>query len=125
MPATYVIDLDAGWVLSRAWGTLTDAELVSNRDVMRVDPQFRPELSQLWDFSEVRHMEITGAGVRALAMGVSPFSPASRRAIIVADDAGFGMARMFLLMRDDDRGGAIQVFRDRASAVAWLSAPRS
>ena len=122
MPATYVIDQDAGMVLSRAWGTLTDAEMVANRDAMLADPGFRADLSQLWDFTLVQHLDVTGAGVRALAMSTSPFSAASRRAIIVRDDAGFGMARMFLLMRDSDSGGSFQVFRDRESALAWLSA---
>lgn len=125
MPATYMIDQDAGLVLSRAWGTLTDADLVANRDAMLADPGFRADLSQLWDFTRVDQLEVTGAGVRSLAMGVSPFSAASRRAIIVTDDAGFGMARMFLLMRDSDTGGSFKVFRDRESALSWLAATRS
>lgn len=125
MPATYVIDEDAGLVLSHAWGTLTDAEMVANRDAMSSDPAFHGELSQLWDFTGVQQLEITGPGVRALAMEVSPFSPTSRRAILVSDDASFGMARMFLLMRDHGVGTSFQVFRDRESAMAWLQARRS
>lgn len=121
MPATYVIDQDARLVLSRAWGTLTDADLVANRDAMVADPAFDPELAQLWDFSTVDRLEITGPGVRSLAMGVSPFALTARRAIFVPHDAAFGMARMFLLMRDHDAAGAFQVFRDREHAIAWLA----
>lgn len=125
MPATYVIDEDADLVLSRAWGTLTDGDLVANRDAMLADPAFRADLSQLWDFTRVERLDVTGAGVRSLAMGISPFSSLSRRAIIVTDDAGFGMARMFLLMRDSDTGGSFRVFRDRESALSWLGEARS
>lgn len=124
MPATYVIDQDAGLVFSRAWGTLNDADLYSNRDAMRADPAFSAELSQLWDFSGVEHLEITGEGLRALAMDVSLFANTSRRAVIVTSDASFGMARMFLLARDPGKGGEIRLFRDRESAVTWLSSPQ-
>ena len=47
----------------------------------------------------------------------------SRRAIVVRDDAAFGMARMTQLMsRLDNADSTVRVFRDYDEAILWLTA---
>lgn len=57
--------------------------------------------------------------MRALVARPALFTPASRRAIIVRSDLGFGMARMYQIFRADE-AGAVRVFKDLDGAKEWL-----
>lgn len=46
-------------------------------------------------------------------------APTSRRAVVVPSDLGFGMARMYEMLRT--KGGAPRVFRDYDEAVRWVT----
>ena len=117
MPADNRIDRSKRIVYSRAWGVLTDEDLKSNRAALFADPGFEPNLSQLYDFTNVTEVRITSEALLSLAM-TSRFSPTSRRAVVVSSDEAFGMARMYSIL--SGREELIQVFRDRASAMQWL-----
>ena len=49
MPAEYRIDVERGLVLSRAWGVLTDHELLEHQRTLGADPDFYPALNQIFD----------------------------------------------------------------------------
>jgi hypothetical protein len=117
MPADYRIDRSERVIYSRAWGVLTDQELAANRAALYADPDFEPDLAQLYDFTDVTEVQITSPALRELA-STTRFSPDARRAVVVSTDVAFGMARMYSIV--SGREGFIQVFRDRASAVQWL-----
>jgi hypothetical protein len=118
MPATCEIDHAARIVRSRAWGTLVDSDLQATQRALREDPRFEPTYSQIYDFSEVEHVRITGKGLESLARS-SPFARNARRAVIVGSDHGYGMARMFAMLSDRDPS-TFRIFRDTASASAWI-----
>lgn len=118
MPATGEIDHDKRIVRSRAWGTLVDADLQGTQQALRDDPRFEATYSQIYDFSEVEDLQITGKGVRGLAQS-SPFARDARRAVVVGSDHGYGMARMFALLSDRD-SRTFRIFRDVAAATAWI-----
>ena len=121
MPATYRLDLGNRVVWSRAWGVVTDAELQSHSRALARDPRFAPDFRQLQDLTEVVEPRVTSAGLQALAE-LNPFGAGARRAVLVATDTMFGLARMHELMRGDSCD-ALRVLRDRTAALAWLGLP--
>ena len=118
MPGGYVIDQTRSIVLSRAWGILKDSELLAHARALAADPRFAPHLNQLSDFLEVTEFQVSTAVVREMVT-LSPFGAGARRALVVGADVGFGLARMFQIMRDPSPD-EIQVCRDLDSALQWL-----
>lgn len=118
MPATFEIDHDHRLVRSRAWGVLVDDDLAYTQSGVREDPRFEANYRQLFDFTEVTDVRVTREGLSALATR-TPFAPTSRRAIVVANDLSFGMARMYQMLaaRDPEY---FRVFRSLSSAREWL-----
>lgn len=118
MPAAFEIDHVQRRVNSRAWGVLEDADLWSTQRGVAADPRFDPMYSQLYDFTAVTEVRLTGSYLRDLAL-YSPFARNARRAVVVGTDEAFGMARMFEMV-SDRAPEAFRIFRDRAEAVRWL-----
>jgi hypothetical protein len=118
MPATFEIDHDARLVRSRAWGVLVDDDLAATQSGVRADPRFDPEYSQLFDFSAVTEVRVTRDGLLALASR-TPYAPTSRRAMVVPDDLGFGMARMYQMLSGRDPE-YFRPFRSVDAAMRWL-----
>jgi len=121
MPAEYRIDRSKRLVMSRAWGVLTDQDLVDNRTALFADPGFEPALDQVYDLSEVTEMKVSSTVLLHLAMS-SRFSPTARRAVVVTSDVAYGMARMYAMLTGHE--DTVQVFRDRPSADRWLEERR-
>jgi hypothetical protein len=65
-------------------------------------------------------LAVTGNGVRALVAQPLVLSPESRRAVVVPSDLGFGMARMYEMLREE-RGGVTRAFRDVDEARRWVT----
>ena len=118
MPAAFLIDHDERIIRSRAWGLLIDSDLFETQRRIREDPRFEPTYCQLFDFTAVEQLSLTGEGLRKLAQN-SPFSRDARRAIVVGTEGAYGMARMYALLSDRNPEH-FRIFRDTASAVKWL-----
>jgi hypothetical protein len=101
-------------------GPLEDAGLLSLAADLRSDPEVKPDFALLIDLREASGLAVTAAGVRALVAQPLILSPASRRAVVVPSDLGFGMARMYEMLREDG-GGATRAFRDFAEARRWVT----
>jgi len=121
MPATYRLDLADRVVWSRAWGVVTDEELDAHSRASRSDLRFEPGLRQFQDLADITDPRVTPGGLHLLAQ-VNPFVKPARRAVLVASDVVFGLARMHEQLRGD-AGDDLQVFRDRAAPLAWLGLP--
>lgn len=120
MPSEYWIDVQHRLVRARAWGIVTHVELTKTRLGIVEDPNFRSDLSQLYDFREVTRSAISAEEVRELG-GHSHFGAKSRRALLVAPGATYGLARMFELYREAIGGREqIRVFTSLGEAEAWL-----
>jgi len=122
VPANYVIDPKQRLVLSSGEGTLTLEECLAHQRALRADPNFRPDFSQIMDLSAVDHIALTGADIRKMAEA-SLFSPWARRIIVAPTAAGFGLARMFAMIREFAGERGIVVVRHRAEADALVAAP--
>ncbi len=105
-------------------GDLGDQELLKLADKLEEDLEedleMQPDFSLLIDLRQAKGGNVTIVGVRALAGLPLVLSPASRRAVVVPSDFGFGMARMYESLRDE-RYGAMQVFRDFDEALRWVA----
>ena len=122
MPADYRIDVEQATVFSRASGRLTDDDLQNHQRRLREDPDFRPDLNQLFDFQTVTDLQVTAAGIRILAER-NPFGAGARRAFVVASQVMYGMLRMFQILTDDHPDELRVQFSDLEAARAWLGLP--
>lgn len=118
MPASFTIDLARRIVYSRGWGVLVDSDLRQTQHGLRETVGFEPDFSQLYDFSDVTEVRVTGEGLREMSRQ-SPFHRDARRAVVVDTDVAFGMVRVFQLAGDRETP-EFQIFRDRESALRWL-----
>jgi len=103
-------------------GDLGDRDLLELAGHIARDPEVEPDFSLLIDLREAHGDAVTGAGVRSLSARPLVLSLESRRAVVVPSDSGFGMARMYELLRGE-RGGGMRVFRDFDEARRWITAP--
>jgi hypothetical protein len=113
------VDLEAHLVTLTVSGELGDPDLLELAIGVENDPEVKPEFSLLVDLRDADGRSVTSAGVRELAKRPFALSPASRRAIVVPTELGFGMARVYEALREV-QGGAIRVFRDYEEAVRWV-----
>jgi hypothetical protein len=118
MPADYVIDAGRRTVFSRAWGRLTNDDLLGVQDVLRADPAFDPGYRQLYDFTGVTEIAVSRDAFPALRAR-TPFDHTARQAFVAGSQAAFGMARMYELLHDLSEQ-QFRVFRDANEARRWL-----
>jgi hypothetical protein len=122
MPMHYRIDSKRGMLFIVAEGETTQAERLETMQLWMSDPEFRPGLQTLADFSEsanvptLTELEEIVAQMRRYASAIGQ----KRIAIVAARPASFGVARQFGALAP----GAfltIQVFKDHETALAWLA----
>ena len=118
MPGSYLIDETQQIVFSRAWGEVTNLDLVDHARTLRADPRFGPYFRQIVDFSDVTHVHVTSEGVRLL-VHINPFERAARRAFVVASDVAFGMARMYQITLDPEPE-SLHICRNLGEGFVWL-----
>ncbi len=119
MPAFYKIDKERRLVLSTGAGVVTKDDLMGHQDRLVEDPDFHPSFSQLWNLTEVTEANLNAADVEMMARR-DVFSPNSRRAIVVAKDDHYGLARMFQIHRELSGEGGIRVFRNLDDGLDWI-----
>ena len=118
MPESYEIDQERGLVISRAWESVSDRELRSHYYRLEADRRFDPGFRQLIDLRDVRHFSLTSAVMLGTALA-HVFRSGVPRAIVVANDEQFGLARMFAAYSEAD-GQCVHVFREPEAAEEWL-----
>ena len=120
MPITYTIEKKQGLIRTRAWGALTDEDVLDHVRRLGEDPDNDPSLDALFDGREVEQLQVTGEAVReaALLMRSKLDTPPGRMAMVAANESGFGMSRMYELLRPDLE---VMVFRSMDEAQSWLA----
>lgn len=127
MPAQFELDPERRLVHSRAWGALTDADLVGHASA--ITALFRrgaldATWAQIYDFSGVESIEeVSAACVRRLAES-GPWPADSVRVMIVPSEVTFGLARMYQLS-GAARTDRVHVTRDRVGAMAFIAHARA
>ena len=117
MTIDHQIDHTMRMVVVTITGELTDKSLLSVADALKKAPGVEKDFSLLLDLRGADGQNITTAGVQNLAARPLVLSPESRRAVVVPSVLGFGMARMYELMRGT---GGMRVFHDYDEARRWI-----
>ena len=119
MPVTYRINSSLRMVFSRGEGEVTEAEILDHRRRLRENQDFQPSFSQLVDLREVTKAALSHADMRVIASRTNLFNKESRRALVAQNDAVFGLARMYQMLREEGPE-KIMVFREMPEARRWL-----
>ena len=119
MPATFAIDKQRRLVISTGWDTLTPADILAHQEKLLKDPEVNTGFSQIMYLTRVTVFELQNGDIRMLAQKTI-FSPQSRRAIVVSNNVGYGLSRMFEMHRESFGETGIRVFRDLHEAVDWI-----
>jgi len=122
MPMYYKIDSDRGMLFVVAEGETSQAERLAAMQTWLNDPEFRPGLQTLADFSESANVP-TLAELEEIVLYIKKFASAigqKKIAIVTNRPVSFGVARQFGALAP---GGflTVQVFKDRDTALAWLA----
>jgi hypothetical protein len=116
------MDWESGVVVIRYHGTISFGELRSVLGELRAAPDMAPGQALLDDFRDAV-ISLSGEEMRRLAEEAAPFHRArgaGKWALLVADTATYGLARMYVAQAQGGDAAAVQVFRDPAEALAWL-----
>ena len=121
MPVDRQIDAGNRVVTLAVSGELSDEDLLSLSEEIRTAPEVESDFGLVIDLQNAVGRKVTTEVVHALAGGPLVLSPDSRRAVVVPSELGFGMARMYQILRDKGSGGDIRVFRDIEEARRWVT----
>jgi hypothetical protein len=121
MPLDYRIDVPLRTVIARAHGVLTDVDMLEFVAALHAHPGVKPDFDQLLDTREVTKLELSGACLREIAAD-TVFGEGSLRAFVTGSEVGFGMARMYQMLRDESPD-EIRIFQSIDEARAWLGLP--
>ena len=121
MPCDCELDLERRLVRARAWGVVTFAEAMANRQKFMGAPGFKPDFCQLYDGREVTKLALTASEVGQLAID-TVFGPGTRRAFITPTQETYGLLRLYQIYRAVNAGKEqIRLFRTLEDAEAWLA----
>ena len=120
MEVERTIDPTTRVVVLTVSGEIGDAELLRLGDELAETPDLESDFALLIDLRQARGEKVTTAGVYRLVERGLVLSAESRRGVVVPTNLGFGMARMYEMLRKN-RGGSPRVFRDYDEALRWVS----
>ena len=123
MPVQYFIYPQYRLVVTTGRGRVVFAEVRAHQDALLDDPDFHPEFNQLMEGTDVTDFALSADEIRVLTTR-KVFSPMSRRALIVGNTFLYGMGRMLQTYHELSETAPLTIFRDRASALQWLSVPQ-
>ncbi len=127
MPTEFELDRSKRIVYSRAWGDLTDAELLDHMAKMRgllEQGALDSTWAQVFDLSDAKNLdEVSSAGVGRLAKG-NPWPKGSIRVVIAPSDLLYGLTRMYQLI-GDPKTEAVHIARQRNEAEAFIAYQRA
>jgi hypothetical protein len=90
---------------------------------LRQHPDFRPDLPTIWDFSGARGGGLDPDQMRRLARSAGDHRRGGGRprvAVVVPEQSNFGGARMFSSLGADAIHVELGIFRESATAYAWV-----
>jgi len=122
MPLSYRIDADAGMLLIVGEGFIIQSERLSAMETWLRDPDFRPGLNTLCDFSGATSTP-TMRELRELVAKIDEHAEVigkKKVAMVAPKPVTFGVARQFQTMADFGPLD-VEVFKDRRTALGWLN----
>jgi hypothetical protein len=113
------IDVDHRIIAATFFGQLGDEDILGLASVVASHPYFDPNLSIIWDFTEVTGGTISISAMRELSSRGSILSPKSLHVILAPQDHIFGIFRMGQALAERIKPN-IAVVRTRAEANEFL-----
>lgn len=117
MPWTYTFDSTRDVLIGTATGILTAEELKTGVMAVTHDPRFHPDIRIFLDYYAVTELALSAHTMEELAK-IRVYSAKSRRAFLVSSAL---FAAFFGYYRNIVQAGRVEVFTDRATALAWLN----
>lgn len=117
MPIFFRILREQGLVHAWTDGSVSDQDLNAYRARLVANPDFSPDHDQLVECLSRAQPTLSRSAITEAALDPI-YSSKSRRAIVAASDAAYGLARMFAALQPE--GSHVQVYRNLPEALAWL-----
>jgi len=95
MPVVLKIEPRRQVVYSTFYGKLTDAEVTGHGHVIASDPDFKPHLSEIVDFTAVTETAVSESTLAALASNPSLFSDSVVHIVVAPSEPLFQMASRY------------------------------
>lgn len=127
MPIRMIIERDVGLIRTTASGRLGGTDLIEYYRRLRAHPDFRSNLNEIFDATQVEAVDVTADDVRRLSSITEEFTKHGvpvKVAIIAPGDVEFGLSRMYEMLQIQSIN-VLKVFRERAAAEAWILGTRS
>ena len=121
MAIEYRIDKKRKIVFTVARDCLTDEELLKHRNKLIADPDFEKGMAELSDVRAVTNFNLSPSAIDDLVSADRQKHPkleGYRLALVVPDDLGYGLARMYGIRTE--LNVSVGIFRDMNEATAWL-----
>ncbi len=121
MPARYELNAASDLATLYLWGTVSADTIVEAGEALSADPGWDDSFRRLWDWREITAMVVDVKDVKGLAQRVREnWTHAPRVAIVATRPADLEIARLLKAYLQDIK---LEVFKDMASALAFLEAP--
>lgn len=120
-PVSYAVDEARRLVETTVRDGFTYADIAACFALLRADPRIQPDFNRLAVY-EVSAARLSAAQIRDMVDAARrvPHGDTTRVAIVVHDDASYGMMRMYEI-QGELQGTSARVFRDREPAYEWLA----
>lgn len=119
MPVILKIDSRRRVVYSTFYGKLTDQELIHHGSSIASDPDFKPDFSEIVDFSAVTDVTISESTLRTMAGTHSLFSDKVLHIVVAPAEPLFQLANRYKQLARESRP-KLFVVRTRAEAYKLL-----
>jgi len=123
MPIETIIDQTAGVILHTVTGQLTLEAIRSSFAALIDNPRLRKNTPAIWDFRAANASQVSTDEISQIVdffQGHIDKRAGHKVAIVVADDLGFGLSRMYEFQALKLRA-EIEVFRDFEQAKKWAT----
>ena len=117
-PTEYVVDPKRKLVIVKFGKTLTMRDVERYAILLRANPLFRPDFSEIVDLTEVEEVSLQGEEFLRLADKVDPFSREAKRAFVARSSVQNHAARMHKILRTQRN---IEIFHTVADAELWIA----
>jgi hypothetical protein len=103
-------------------GVINVRELKGKMEKYYKSPEYDPDMNSLWDLSGADFRDVKPEHVRSLAEMVSRSwgGTGSKAALVVSQDLGYGLSRMYEMLLSGISSSNVMVFRSTDEAGKWL-----
>jgi len=119
MPVENKIIVEKRLIITRMFGDIDYADVISVNQSLMASPDFDPTYHQLVDLTGVGKINVSADVLRNFARAQVTFHKESRCAVVAPSDVVYGMARIYASVQSDRED--FQIFRSYEAAQQWLA----